>query len=426
MLKRFSRRLVIVVGSLLLLLVLLLLLLITPGQPATTAISSNDVAQTRNWLSSTWLQLKQDKVPIAIEINQQQLDAIMNVATYSIKPADFDGVINNFGINLHASLNLAPYLPGKVIQGSCLLLPSDNGLTIDQCRLGRIPVSGWLANKSFKLAVKTAISAPADQQLLALFARGKFSDNTLYFVNEKAIALELNINPKLLSLHQLAKETFVAEPQTAEDILFYLRALQDLYAAAPAERRLAYYLQQMLLLASNRADNSSLQQEQTKALWAIMAGLGNPQFIRHANPELTVTRVPVLPAMKLAGRHDLTLHFLYSAFFKLVGNNNIAETIGNLKEIYDAGNKSGFSFVDLAADYAGIYFAENISGINREKMKSFSVAEFEAAFMPDIAGLPEGMSEQQMQRQFGGYQGQLFKETEQIILNRLQQLTLYR
>lgn len=426
MLKKFIRRFFIFFISLLVLLIILLLLLITPGQLDTATISSKDVTQTHTWLKDTWQQLRQDKVPITIEVNQQQLSAIMNVATYSIKPASFQGFINNFGVNLHASLDLRPYLPDKVIQGSCLLLPSDTGLTIEQCRLGRIPVSGWVANHLFKLVVKALINTPADQHLLALFARGELRNNALYFVNEEAVSLELAINPQLSNLRQLTTGSFAAEQVTTADMLFYLQALQQLNAAEPAERRLAYYLQQMLLLAAGRAENSSLEQELSKALWAIIASLGNPQFIRYANPELTTAQVPALPAMRLAGRQDLNLHFLYSAFFELVGSDNISGTIGNLKEIYDAGNRSGFSFIDLAADYAGIYFAEHIHSINPARFETDSIAEFEAAFMPDITDLPEGMSEQQMQQQFGGYQGQQFKQTEQIILNRLQQLTLYR
>ena len=423
---RFIRLIFKVLISVLVLLIILLLLLITPGQVETSAVSSKDVAQTRTWLSDTWQQLKQDKKPIAIEVNQHQLDSIMNVATYTAKPANFHGFINDFGVNLLASIDLSSHLPGKVIQGYCLLSPADSGLTINRCQLGRIPVSGWLANHIFRLTVKTVISAPADQQLLALFARGEFRNNALHFVNEDAITLKLRVNPQLSGLRDFNKELFKAESLPVDDMLFYLNALQQFNKSNPDERRLAFYLQQMLLLAAERSANSSLMQELNSALWATIAGLGNPKFISYAHPELTSEQVPALPAMRLTDRYDLTLHFLYSAFFKKTGSSNISEKIGNLKEIYDAGGSSGFSFVDLAANYAGIHFAENISDINLETMKALSVAEFEAAFMPDIAGLPEGMSEQQMQQQFGGYQGQQFKQTEQIILNRLQQLALYR
>ena len=105
-------------------------------------------------------------------------------------------------------------------------------------------------------------------------------------------------------------------------------------------------------------------------------------------------------------------------------------TVGLSKELMDAGpGGSGFSFVDLTADRAGVLFAlratssfDSAIAVQRRLAhgRNVDVAEF----MPPIEGLPEGMTDQEFQVVYGGLGGQRTGEVVQEIRQRLRKCQL--
>ena len=101
-------------------------------------------------------------------------------------------------------------------------------------------------------------------------------------------------------------------------------------------------------------------------------------------------RMSVLGSPTMQGRRDLAQHFTVSAALALLVGPEAAEGAGILKEMADAHRGSGFSFVDLSADLAGILFAD---AVVRDKIRlsqienNFAVANF----LPDPTGLKEGI-----------------------------------
>jgi hypothetical protein len=71
-------------------------------------------------------------------------------------------------------------------------------------------------------------------------------------------------------------------------------------------------------------------------------------------------RLRVIGRPTLRGRHDWVMHFTISAALTARQGAAAAEQIGILKEVLDSAGPSGFSFGDLAADYAGIAFANTL------------------------------------------------------------------
>src|SRR5207244_3571623 len=68
-------------------------------------------------------------------------------------------------------------------------------------------------------------------------------------------------------------------------------------------------------------------------------------------------RLRVLGEPRLRGRNDWLLHFSIAAALTAQLGPESAEQLSIAKELWDAKGTSGFSFGDLAADYAGIEFA---------------------------------------------------------------------
>ena len=108
-------------------------------------------------------------------------------------------------------------------------------------------------------------------------------------------------------------------------------------------------------------------------------------------PLQRLTRCRSLANPTLLNRRDLAQHFFLSGYLTAVVGSAAAETAGIAKELDDAkSGGSGFSYVDLTADLAGIYFAERLLQRDLsldELARGFTVA----AFMPNVAGLPEGL-----------------------------------
>jgi hypothetical protein len=118
-------------------------------------------------------------------------------------------------------------------------------------------------------------------------------------------------------------------------------------------------------------------------------------------------RLALLGWPTMRDRRDLTQHFAVScALTTLVGPDG-AETIGIAKELSDSRSDSGFSFVDLSADLAGVSFATHVT---EEKIplsrlaESFAVADY----LPEGRGLREGISWGEFLREYHSVQDDPF------------------
>lgn len=424
MLYTFFKRLLITFFAVVILTSLLFFLVTSKPVLSQRTIETGDVTTAQRVLSDTVQHLAQPNGNIKLVFEQQQLDALMNVASYAVPQVEFSGVLNPFGVALHATANLPLSWPKRSVQTSCLFMPSDKGFAIEHCKLGAIKLPGWIANPLLKLMVRSVIATPADQQLLALFAKGQLINNRLHFEAANASPIKLSLDPQIHRPFALGQGQSAAAPH----IEFYLQQLKQLQRQHKRERRLAFFAHELLLVATKRAENSNLESEYKNALWALAVAFASKRFIYYANPEVKPQQVPNMPPMLLNGRRDLTLHFLYSAVLQMLGNTQLSQQIGNLKEIMDADRDnggSGFSFVDLAADRAGTHFAEHLVSVTPQQLSKFNSLTFEQAIMPPTRDLPEGLTEQQLQLQLGGYNGEGFKQLEQDIAQRIATLKLY-
>lgn len=114
------------------------------------------------------------------------------------------------------------------------------------------------------------------------------------------------------------------------------------------------------------------------------------------------------------GRSDLARHFLVSAHLTAAIGSKAAGGVGVAKELFDTQRGSGFSFADMAANRAGIYFATSvISG----QTSLDTIAERFAvdAYFPTPAELEEGLDSSQFSTQFGGMSDPRYRrQIEQI------------
>ena len=131
----------------------------------------------------------------------------------------------------------------------------------------------------------------------------------------------------------------------------------------------------------------------------------------------------------LVGRYDLAQHFLTSAGLAVAGGTEIADVVGLFKELDDSRGGSGFSFPDLAADRAGVRLAELATGSvsqARALQLRLSAATDEAAFMPSIDDLPEGLQDLEFKERFGDTQSEAYRQVKGEIEKRLARCTAFK
>jgi hypothetical protein len=159
--------------------------------------------------------------------------------------------------------------------------------------------------------------------------------------------------------------------------------------------------------------------------------LGDEELARRAKRNVESIQLDQFTTIRnrttLGGRHDLSRHFWVSAGLVILTDANRSLTLGIGKEMMDSTpGGSGFSFVDMLANRAGILFASSATRNQtaaREIQLRLRGDLVSADFLPDHSGLPEGLYRQTFQNEFGGLGGAKTRQINAEITRRLETAT---
>ncbi len=165
---------------------------------------------------------------------------------------------------------------------------------------------------------------------------------------------------------------------------------------------------------------------ENKAVFIVLAAYAINKNISHYYDKKNKYSIK-MQKIYLHKRHDVSQHFMVSAAIVSVADKQLAKAIGIQKEIDDSDGGSGFSFVDLAADYAGIrlakYATENENQAREIQYRLATVKE-ETEYMPSIEKLAEGIYRTDLNSGFKS--SEQYVEMEEIILERIKHLSIYQ
>jgi hypothetical protein len=188
------------------------------------------------------------------------------------------------------------------------------------------------------------------------------------------------------------------------------------------------------------AASVALTQEEALQVPAFLLGLGialDDSTILRTNPltrdmcraaendEERRARVASLGVPTVRHRRDLCQHFAVSAALTELLGSTAAEAAGLAKELYDMQRPSGFSFTDLAADLAGIAFAQRVRGtpeLLRVLQDRFQVEDF----IPTVTGLREGLSARRFRADYGALDDPRFKTAMDEVRRRVEEMPAYK
>jgi hypothetical protein len=170
------------------------------------------------------------------------------------------------------------------------------------------------------------------------------------------------------------------------------------------------------------------------AILALGKILGDDTVARVGGRDLDLgppeARLALRRRILLGGRGDLSQHFWVSAALAVLSDEQRSLAVGLAKEMMDSTpGGSGFSFVDMAANTAGIRLAtaatrgsRSAHDVQTRIRRGVAVSDL----MPSIRELPEQITSDRFQSEFGGLGGPETRRLLGEIDRRLGELPLYR
>ena len=296
-------------------------------------------------------------------------------------------------LNLHAVLRETSGLPA-----------------VQQLRVGRLPVPGWLAEAALPRAL-AALNLRAQSDLAKrIVSRVGFRSQALVLAYAWPDNAQRSMAGSLLAPDDQARlrrhadllatlATSLAGPKPRPAVVSVTQLLQPMFAMAAAN--------------SHDATSAALENRAALVALAFLAAgqplaplLGAPPSPPPPSLLSTAmaqgTRPQRGPEMRLRNRPDWPLHLLISAALAAEAGSPLSDAIGLYKEVSDSRQGSGFSFGDLAADRAGIRLglAARRDPLGLQARLASGVTDDD--LLPMVKDLPEDMQEADYKRRFGG------------------------
>lgn len=366
---------------------------------------------------------------LVIQTNADELNAAFTIASRSLPGFQGKTQINDSGLTILMTMPLQLFSWHWYVNAHLQIEPSIGPLQLRKVQIGSLTLPGGMALGLLGWVADQVWGPGQGAELLA-----KVRSVT---VQQDAVKVELNKSADFSfsalkhSGLNLYKQWFRDEAQKELIEHYYGLALQHSQQSV-ASQSLINYLQLLLREADKRSEaKPELAVRENQAVILALA-----QLLGGRNLQLLVNEVKANPQGKtprvtLARRPDLQQHFIYSATLHVLGSQRLSSAVGEAKELLDSlKGGSGFSFVDLLADRAGIRFARLAVATPesaRAVQQFFSTAErTEPELFPNKSRLPEGLPQEMFEQQYESIDSAVYQKMVAEIDRRLNALPLYQ
>lgn len=391
-----------------------LVILVTQGEPLVPGSSALDEAQrawARGWIKTHDPRRRPYGKRTVVAVSEAEASLLANYLISRLGPGQAQVRIGPGRAELLASIGL-PWNPGGAWLNLGLDLAVAGGLPqVQAARVGGLPLPQGLAKALAERAMEGLSRARVLESLDLTPGRA-----VVAYTWRRGVL-------DTVGTHLLA-------PDDQARVLFYQAEALALAAKGPAGKPLplADLLTRLLVRAQARSLGADPVAE-NRAVLAATAAFANRRLVRDLDAGDSGAAAPPMPQVLLRGRGDLAQHFATSAAVAAQGSSLISDAVGLYKELTDANGGSGFSFADLAADRAGVRFAELATGgrdgaLRVQRAAASGLAEDD--FMIDIQGLPESIGKGRFQRLYGGTQGAGYRALVEKTEARIGRLPVHR
>lgn len=194
------------------------------------------------------------------------------------------------------------------------------------------------------------------------------------------------------------------------------------------------YMQTAFAFAEDNSHGTDPIFPNQAAILALGVILGEEKIAEVARRTIDLSHVTEFNTIRgrttLRGRHDLSRHFSVCAALIVLTDETRTMNVAIGKELQDSlAGGSGFSFVDMLANRAGMRFALEATknADSARRIQSFLTRTPAVSdVMPDYEGLPEGIYRDDFERDFGGLGGERTQSINQDIERRLSTLPIHQ
>lgn len=288
-------------------------------------------------------------------------------------------------------------------------------------------LSQWINSGYFPVAAQLQVSiASAVIGTLAGFAlrRGRFAPVVLTAIVVGLVAIYLWATAS----HESADLKLVCR-QTVQHVLTHADKIRSGNEGIADAVRLAF------AYAEENSHQGDSMQANKAAILALGIIIGDDQIAKFSQIQLDPDWRGPIDALRgrvtLRNRADTPRHYWVSAALVITADESQAMTVGLGKELLDAEpGGSGFSFVDLAANRAGILLAvaatRDEASARATQLKIVQEQLQADDYCPKIEDLPEGLTQEQFQATYGGLGGELTRVLRNEIDRRMSAMPLLR
>jgi hypothetical protein len=358
----------------------------------------------------------------SIEVPERDLAFVVDYVVGRLLPAAADVDLRRGGASVALTARVPENPLGRFLNLRVDLSQVPGGLEIDGLRVGGLELPevaaraiGWLARRALQ----------GDETVQAVLA----GINGYRFTQDRLL-LVYQWQPEMVERVKSRGRTLLIADIDRDRLLAYSARIAAvtrgglLAGRMPLAELLGPVFAQARERTRAKGDAAAENRAAVIALMLYAQGVDVRRFLDEPSDTRFRARARTLT---LQGRDDLAQHFLISAGIAAAGGSRLADAVGLFKELDDSRSGSGFSFTDLAADRAGVRFAESATGPNAARLQGLLADKAEESlFMPRVRDLPEFMPEDELVRRFGGVDTPRYRQVADDIEQRIAALEIHR
>lgn len=356
-----------------------------------------------------------------VEVPEDDLSFALDYAVGQLWPAGAAVDLHRDGARIALAVRVPENPFGPYLNLRVDLSQVGGGIEVEGLRLGDLRVPSMLA-RGLGWMIRALLQRDATARALLAGING-------YRIAEDRLVVVFQWGPELLDrVKSTGRAALVAEADRERLLAYSARIATATRKTRPGGRMaMTELLAPVFAEARTRTvAPGDAAAENRAALVALMLYVQGVDVARLLDEPADADQRPKARSLRLRGRADLAQHFVISAGIAAAGGGRLADAVGLFKELDDSRVGSGFSFADLAADRAGVRFAEAATGPRAAQVQGMLAdGADEALFMPAVKGLPEFTSEAEFERQFGAVGTPRYRQVADEIERRIAALPLH-
>lgn len=366
-----------------------------------------------------------------LAVSEAEINGLFAFMKRGVRYADGGAQISADQIETLLSLKIRGVFIDSYLNLRLVVVPSSEGLRVKHVKLGKLWIPGSLA----VFAGKTLLNVGMGDQMGTMMVDSVQQVR----VEGKRVVLQIKPIPDLKQRLVTAKNRFrsvrdhvslLGDPAVVR--IYYAKLIEiDQRIPNDGPISLARFMGPLFDLAMIRGGKPD--EENQAALLALSIFLGHGvegSFVGPVKTDAMKQYKRKSRKVALGNRRDLRLHFLVSVFIQIFTDSGVSNVAGEFKELMDARKGgSGFSFVDLAADRAGVKFAEIALNKNGGAawLQNFAAGFIdEGSFFPYVKELPEGLTREEFEYVYRDVESAEYRRLVEAIDHCILQLPIYQ